>query len=267
VTQGNSAPLHLHRARPKLLCTEALHRFYVRHNEIFDFFFFGTMLASRADQMSYTAAEALATGGSQEDIDRFEELKKNKDRTLGALARFGHIQSENMCTRLVDNFLTYVSQLLQAVLLKKPEMLRSSEMVRLDEILRFKRFRDLIAFLADRKINELGYGGLQGIEDFVRDRTGLQLVSDQDKRSSLTIAIELRNIYTHNRGIANDLFLKRLSKVDHKFSFKLGERYHANFDTIAAFANNIFDIAQQFDSQIAQKFGLKRTKFRTQKSQ
>lgn len=216
--------------------------------------------------MTLIAAEALALAGDAKAVQRFEELKANKDRTSKKLNTFSEIQSENMCTRLVDNFLSYVSESLQAALLKRPEMLRSSEMVRLDDVLRFRNYKNLVSFLADRKLNELTYGGLQGIEDFLEERTGLSLAVDNDQRSTLKIAIELRNIYTHNRGVVNELFLKRISKVKHEFQFYEGKRFHADLDALAILANDIFEVAKSFDERVARKFRMKRKKYQKNSS-
>jgi hypothetical protein len=262
LTEGEEKPLNISRGHAGLRCSDSLHHFFRRHNEIFEFLFFSVQLASRADEAAYIASKALAgAGGTEEDRKRFEELEKNKDPVSRRLRQFGAFQSENMCIRLVDNFLSYLSASLQAILLKRPEMLRSSETARLEDVLKFTRFKDLISFLADRKINELGYGGLQGIEEFVVERTGLKLVANVETRALLLVAVELRNIYTHNRGIVNDLFLRRLANVKHSFSFKRGTRYHADLDTIVELANALFECAAAFDGAVSKKFKLKQSKF------
>lgn len=245
-------------------CTDPLQRFLVRHSDIFGLFFFSAHLAEHVDRVSFMAAEALAGGPSpaEEDIARLEAAKRNRHARMAQLNAFRHLQSENMCSRMVDNFMSYLCETLQAVLLKRPEMLRSAEQVRLDDVLRFKNYRELVEFLAARKINALTYGGLKDIEEFIDERLSLPLTTSNDKRTTLLIAIELRNVYTHNRGIINDLFLQRTRGLTHAFTFKKGHRYHADLDVLARLANNIYKV--DFDARAAVKYRLRRTKFRPQ---
>ena len=83
---------------------------------------------------------------------------------------------------------------------KKPELLRSREQIKTEDVLQFTSRRDLVDFLVNRKLNELSYGGLRGIEEFMDQRLNVVLVDNDDERSRLSIAIELRNIYTHQPG-------------------------------------------------------------------
>jgi len=168
-----------------------------------------------------------------------------------------------MIIRLVDNFMSFLSETLQACMSKKPELLRSKEQIKTEDVLRFTNRRELVDFLVNRKLNELGYGGLRGIEEFMDQRLNVRLVKSDDERALLSIAIELRNIYTHNRGVANELFLSRIAEHEHAYKFIQGKRFHADFDQIVRFANNLFDIAIQLDGQVLTKFGLQKRRYVT----
>jgi hypothetical protein len=130
---------------PKDLCSVRLRHFFVRHREIFEFFFFAAALASRADDARRTAIEALAKVGRQEDLDRLEQVKVNPTPFSKRLRTFGWLLSENICIRSTDNFLTFVSEVIQTAIAKRPELLRSDEMVRVDDVLRFSNYNDLTA--------------------------------------------------------------------------------------------------------------------------
>jgi hypothetical protein len=141
-------------------------------------------------------------------------------------------------------------------------VLRSSERIAIDEVLQFTRFDDLIAYIADRKITELSYGGLKELERFLAERLGLALFASSRERMLLTIFVELRNIETHNRGIINELFLKRVgSTKNDKWKFVEGKVYHALYDEFVELANNSIEVSVRLDSAIAKKFKLKRSKF------
>lgn len=230
---------------------------------IFDFFFFSLNLASRVDMQRLKFAEVLAESGSREHVEALERVKANKDAVFDRLKGYGGLQSENMITNSVDNFLFYLSSILQSVLRKRPEMLSSNEMVRIDEIVKFSSMKDVINYLVDKKLNELSYAGLRGIEKFFMERTGIDLVENQTEKAELVHAIEIRNIYTHNRGIVNDVFVHRLSGVQQLIPFKKGERIHANYDNIVRLSSTMTTVSARFDQAVSRKFNIGRKKFST----
>lgn len=245
------------------MCTERLYHYFWRQFTIFDFFYFGLELALQIDRQRLIAAEALAEGGSKKDEMRLKEVEKNKDPAFKKLQSFSSLQSENICIRAADNFICYLSEIIQSAMRKKPELLKSNEQVRIEDILRFSNQRDLISFLVDRKLNELTYGGIREIEKFLEDRTGITLVSNDEERATLSFAIELRNIYTHNRGVVNDIFVRRLSGVQHGYKLQKGKRFHAEFETVIQLSNNMASLAIRLDDQFNSKFKLKTKRYAT----
>lgn len=244
-------------------CSEAGYRFQLQHFRIFDFFLFAVRLSTNADRARFAAARVLADGGDKEYIANFEKVQQNPQPLFRKLQSFGGYQSELMIIRLVDNFMSFLSETLQACMSKKPELLRSKEQIKTEDVLRFTNRRDLVDFLVNRKLNELSYGGLRGIEEFLDQRLNIALVNNDDERTRLSIAIELRNIYTHNRGIVNELFLSRTAGHEHAYKFVQGKRFHADFDEIVGFANNLFEIAIRLDAQALTKFGLRKKRYVT----
>lgn len=248
------------------IASEPLSRFFDCHISIFDFFFFGLSLATSIDRSRFVAAEALAIGGAEKHVRYFEELKLNKDATLQRLTGFSELQSENMCIRLVDNFVNYLSEMIQACMIKRPEILRSKEMISIEDILRFSTRKELVAHLVDRKLNELTYGGIREIDRFLLERTGIRVATAQEK-DKLSFAIEVRNIHTHNRGRVSDITLRRLAGVEHGYQLTKGQYFHAGYDTIVEISNNIASIARRLDEQLAPKFRLRTKTYQSWRAQ
>ncbi len=243
-------------------CTRAGFLFQQQHGQIFDFFLFACSLATKTDHVRFTAAEALASvNGEHKKI--FEQIKKNPKPAFRKLQSFAEYQSEIMVIRMVDNYLAFLSDILQACMLRKPELLSSDEQVRTADIVKFSNRRDLVNFLVDRKINRLSYGGLRGIEKFLVGRLGIPLSVDPTQRTQISVAIELRNIYTHNRGVVNELFLGRLSGQIFDYKFIEGQRFHAGFDEIVMISSSLFTNVVRLDIEVAKKFGLQRKQFST----
>ena len=240
--------------------SEALARFHRTYKSIFDFFFFTVELSHAIDDMRDIATEALAKVGNRNDNNRSliappAKRKPARER----LAEFSSIQSRNITISLVDNFLCYLSEIIQNVMIKRPEILRSSESIRFDEVLQFSKFADLKQYIVDKKINELSYRGMGEFESYVQSRFGIDLFASDEERSLLTIFIESRNIITHNRGVPNDIFMKRIRNHSHEqFSFTSGKRVHYGFDHLTILSNNTTIIARRLDDTICKKYKLKR---------
>lgn len=245
------------------LCSEAYYRFLRRHHTVFDFFFFALHLATRMDEQRLIAARALAKGGAAEDKKRLEEAEANKDSIFSKLQGFGEYQSEIMCIRIVDNFLCFVSETIQTCMMKQPNMLKSSEQMKIEDVLKFSRKADIVRFLVDRKINDISYGGIAEITKFLNSRTGINLTDTDNENDLLNIAVELRNIYTHNRGLVNEMFLRRIGSANSIIKAKAGKRKHADYDLIVDLSNNLFHIARRLDQQISAKFRIRRKQYGT----
>lgn len=243
----------------KELCTSTLRRFLRRQYAVFDFFFFGVDLASRADSVLHTATKALAGTGSEKHARQLEELEQDPNPAQKKLNSFAVLQQENIVIRLVDNFLSFLSELIQEAFLRRPEMLRSEEKIRLDDVLRFSRYSDLTAFLVERKMNELSYGGIGEVEKFIQQRTGLDLFVSEEERTLLILGVELRNIYTHSRGVVSNTTLRRVANLKHGWAkFEKGKRFDVGFDEIAILSNNLITIARRLDDAFAGKFKIRR---------
>jgi hypothetical protein len=156
-----------------------------------------------------------------------------------------------LITTLADSFLTFVSHIIQSALRKNRNTLKSSETIRIEDLLEFRTNKDLTNYLIDRKINELSYGGMRKLEEYIKDRFGIEMFKDDQSRDLLIIFLEPRNIYVHN----NDLFLTRIGD-NHGFAFTKNERYWANFTQISTLANNCVEVALRLDETIAAKFRL-----------
>jgi len=263
LTEDSERPVSLRVPQRNSVCTKACYSFQRQHFIIFDFFFFGLNLTTNTDSMRLKAAEALAFAERPEDLERLEVIKKNPKPNFKKLQSFSNYQSEIMITQSVDNFLWYVSTLLQTCMTKRPEILRSKEQIKTEDILKFSKRSDIVQFLIDRKVNELSYGGLRKLEEFLNQNLGIPLFNSEDERTLVMVAVELRNIYIHNRGIVNQMFLGRMKDRNHQFSFVEGKRFHTDFDLLVDLTNALFDVAIKVDLLAMKKFKLHRKRYST----
>jgi hypothetical protein len=243
-------------------CSDPLYRFLSEYDDILQAFFFTVLTAARFDEVRTIAARALALGQLPKDA-QVEPADIDKDWGKGEafkrVQKFSPLFSRNLVVGMANNFFSYVSEMLQHVLRRKPEVLRSSERLTNEEVLQFTRVKELIAYMADKKVNELAYGGLRGVEEYVKDRLGIAMFDNEDERIKLTILAELRNIHTHNRGIVNEIFLKRVGQKKYgDFDFTLDETTHVDFEKFVILSRNAIDVAMRLDANLGKKFGVRR---------
>lgn len=248
--------VELYRPSATKSCSEPLYRFVKTYDEIIGFFFLTILMATKIDHSAKIANDAL----------RKIDGKPAQRMDAGAFRRvqdYREILSRNLVTEMANNFLCYLSEIIQIVVRRKTDVLKSAERLTTEEILQFSRLSELTAYIADRKINELSYGGLRGMADFISDRLGLGLFEKKDQETLLTILVELRNIHTHNRGVVNDLFLQRVKQAKHpQFQFQANKKYHVNFDEFTLLSRNAVDLAIALDEKVCTKFKIKRHRYK-----
>jgi hypothetical protein len=254
----SKAPPWLYDPTKTQTCTDAFYRFIVEYDKIIGLFFFIVTTTARVDEVRARAAHALA-----DEEERKKPIEQfNDDAMFKRMREYSKQMSRDLIVSMANNFLCYLSEILQEVMIKKHEILRSNERVTTEEALQFNRVKDLRAFIADRKINELSYGGLRQMRDFISERLGVEMIGTDEEGPLLTISVELRNIHTHDRGIVNQLFLNRIGAGHPKFTFRLGHGYHADFDHIVLLSRNSIEVAQRLDDMLARKFKLKRARYK-----
>jgi len=211
------------------------------------------------DHVQALAAHALADkkDRAEKTVDDF-----NKNLAFSKVKQYSRLLSRDLIVSMANNFNSYLSEILQSVMTKKHEVLRSSERITIEDALQFNRVQELRAFIVDRKINELSYAGQKQIQEFIAERLGIEMFSTNTERVLLTILNELRNIHTHNRGTVNQLFLNRIGTEHPQFPFVLRQQYHVDFGQFVLLSRNAIHVAQRLDELLAVKFKLKRSKYK-----
>ncbi|QGM46471.1 hypothetical protein [Methylocystis heyeri] len=230
--------------------------------EALNLFLFTVDLATRVDKSVVIGSKALISGSTGEDRERhlrnIEAIEKGGG-AFGKLKEFNIINSRHLLTTSVEAFDCYLSHIIRCVLLKNPQMLRSSEKISIDELYDFKSKRELSHYIADRKVSELSYSGIRGIEKYLKDVFGVDMFGNTDSKDLLIVFMELRNIHVHNRGFVNRLFLSKV-KNHCGFKFEFDRRYVVYSDDLMRLMRNLIDVGLRIDRIISVKFHLDRKK-------
>ena len=95
------------------ICTNAFYRFISEYDKIIGLFFFIINIATRADEMRRMAAEALAHPNPP---------PMTMPKVFNRVQSFSPQLSRNLVTNMANNFLCYVSEILQEVVKKRHEV-------------------------------------------------------------------------------------------------------------------------------------------------
>jgi hypothetical protein len=222
---------------------------------------FISSLATDVDRKAVVAAQALLETIEYE-TDREEKQrayrKMIEEKGVGALKtlrEFRQLILQAMVCRGVDNFLTYISQLLSLIFRTKPETLRSNDQIKVDFALQHTTMNDLVDALAEKKVTDLSYSGMRQLADYIRDRLGLELFADESALERAIFLIEVRNLITHNRSVVNDTFLNKLRASKEPVG-KIGETLNLEVDSVFDGITFLADTVGQIDWRAASKFGL-----------
>ncbi len=119
----------------------------------------------------------------------------------------GRILSRILYSSFVDNFETYLSELLYEIFLANPSTLKSNQLVSVEEVLNCSDLQDFIKYWANRKISKLQKGSVKG---FIKDNKQIRDldVIDEKTQKEIESLLQIRHLYSHRNGIVDEKFLK-----------------------------------------------------------
>jgi len=191
--------------------TAALRRHEAEAERLLGFVSFLGGLITHADEAASKAAEFLLKYEAPEE----EERRRLEDTTSGRAGarrtmqeRYAQLATQLVFQRLIDNFLSYISDLLRLIFATRPEALRSSETVRLEEILRYETMDELMRFLVERRVERLAYLSVRDLASDLSSLLGVKLFEEAEELQKTVELVAIRNLVAHNRGVVNARFLR-----------------------------------------------------------
>ncbi|MFD9954303.1 hypothetical protein [[Kitasatospora] papulosa] len=153
-------------------------------------------------------------------------------------------------TRCVENFLSYVSDVLSEALVCRPGLLKSQEQVTYEEVLAHGSIEEFAAWAAERRISQLSFKGLDEIAGYIEKRLGLRIHENDRHWKMLKRGVAIRNLVVHRRGIVDERFARAVVGA------KKGERYEFTLHDYLDVASSAVQVVREFDSKVAEKFSL-----------
>ncbi|MFB6457093.1 hypothetical protein ACE38W_17615 [Chitinophaga sp. Hz27] len=137
----------------------------------------------------------------------------------------GKIFNRVMFSSCVDNFETYLSDLLHEIYIARPETLKSGEStVKVSEILECEDIEEFVKRFASKRVSRLQKGSIKG---FIKDNQEISLLNafQPDEIAEIERTLQIRHLYAHRNGIVDESFLlhfkgKYQLKTEHQLSIK-----------------------------------------------
>jgi hypothetical protein len=209
-----------------------------------------------ADNAAHVAKKVVS---GDSDLPRdFNPLKPISEQHGPFAGRFKPLSRsviEMSFTRLVDNFMTYFSEVLRECLQQQPAVLKSDRQVSFETILNYASIEDLKGYLVDRTIDELAYAGFQALSDWVTKKPGVPQLKTLPAREALIEFIEDRNCIIHNRCAASSKYI-RIRKLP---ATAAEQPLSIDFTSLILVARATWECVMMIDPLLGEKFGLEMT--------
>lgn len=110
-------------------------------------------------------------------------------------------------TRIVDNFLTYLTEVLEVIFRCQPNLLRGSDDgYKLEFILGHTTMDDLLASIAESKVESLSRQSMKNLAEYFKKTLNVEVFRNQDELRDGVKLNEVRNLIVHQRGVVSKRF-------------------------------------------------------------
>lgn len=158
---------------------------------------------------------------------------------------------------LVDNFLTYMSELAVEILRGHPELLRTNASVPVSSVLAYPTMESFIDFAVEETVISEARKGWRSVRRLLESTCDLEIHPDPDQDLLLERAVLLRNLLTHQRGQVDARFLRAWMQAGgEEAGLSVGTRIPQGLAKGAIPATNFIEWVFRVDGDAAANFDL-----------
>jgi hypothetical protein len=188
------------------------------------------------------ARQAIQDGYSRNDV-LINELKKLRASYPDLLHEMSFIYRVALWDALLPD-------VLKAVLLSRPEMLRSKKTLTHEEILGHADMASLTETMANKELMKLGYQSVADQRKWIQDHLGIDLFQNQAECNEVVEINARRNLLTHANGIVNELYVQAVTSTP----LILGKRVEISTPYWRRADELLFNVAERLLVSIGDKF-------------
>ncbi|RVT98475.1 ATP-binding protein [Mucilaginibacter limnophilus] len=183
-------------------------------------------------------------------VDGLKQLLYPESPTVFTTVKEGKVLARILFSSMVDNFETYLSDIMFEIYLAKPNTLKSEQMVKVEDVLNCADIQEFITFWAKQKIGKLQKGSVKGFIAENKQIKDLNVITNtiQDEIEKI---LQIRHLYAHRNGIVDDKFLKFFPAL-----YTYGTEHQMSIDEILDKIVYLTDIVNQIDQATILKYNL-----------
>ncbi len=162
----------------------------------------------------------------------------------------GLILSRIIFSSVVDNFETYLSDLLYEIYLAVPMSLKSKETITIEEVLECSDMQEFVSYCAKKRIGKLQKGSVKG---FIKDNKQIDNLGIFDKNTIIKVdeILQIRHLYSHRNGIVDEKFLQF-----YPGKYDINSLHKMSIDEICEIFIYLIDIIEKVDEAARTKYKL-----------
>lgn len=183
-------------------------------------------------------------------IDDFGSILYPQAPNQPTTVQEGKILTRILYSSCVDNFETYLSDILYEIYLAKPETLKSKQEVTIEEVLNCSDLQDFVRYWAKQKILRLQKGSVKG---FIKDNRQISdlKVFDEVSENEIEKILQIRHLYSHRNGIVDEKFLQYFSN-----QFVINSEHQLSISEVCDKLSYLAEIVEKVDSASVKKYSL-----------
>jgi hypothetical protein len=162
----------------------------------------------------------------------------------------GLVLSRIIFSSVVDNFETYLSDLLYEIYLAVPMSLKSKETITIEEVLECSDMQEFVSYCAKKRIGKLQKGSVKG---FIKDNKQIDNLGVFDKSTIIRLdeVLQIRHLYSHRNGIVDEKFLQF-----HPDKYDINSLHKMSIDEICDVFIYLINIIEKVDEAARTKYKL-----------
>ncbi len=185
-------------------------------------------------------------------IDDLGQILYPVDANVPTINQEGKILTRILFSSFVDNFETYLSDLLYEIFLAHPATLKSKQEVTIEEVLKCSDLQEFVKYWAKEKLSKLQKGSVKG---FIKDNRQISTldVLDESKQNEIEKVLQIRHLYCHRNGVVDEKFLQYFVG-----KFALNSEHQMSISEICDTLCYLAEITDQIDLAAIAKYKLAR---------
>lgn len=162
----------------------------------------------------------------------------------------GKVLSRILFSSVVDNFETYLSDLLFEIFLAEPNTLKNNQTVTIEEVLNCSDIQEFVKYWAKRKISKLQKGSVKGFIKDTKQISDLNVIGD-DSQLTIEKILQIRHLYSHRNGIIDEKFLQFYSG-----QYELNTEHNMSMEEIFDKLDYLMETINKIDQAAIEKYSL-----------